>query len=164
MLGRPLKTRNVRVLAAAKTTSPAVSKVTMTQDLLAMFTSTHPSATVARAMQALRAPPLCSNELAVFKSALIMKLLNFQALAASPTACHPRAGSFRASVPGAILRWTSALLLQIPRFGSPRAIWYNPCLILGEVSSAFLPSEKACWAYQFRYLGVGRRHDQGHQS
>src|SRR4029450_8333891 len=24
---------------------------------------------------------------------------------------------------------------------------------LGEVSSAFLPSKKACWAHQFRYLG-----------
>src|SRR4029434_2905039 len=31
-------------------------------------------------------------------------------------------------------------------------------LFLGEVSSAFLPSKKACWAHQFRYLGVGQQY------
>jgi len=31
-------------------------------------------------------------------------------------------------------------------------------LFLGEVCSAFLPSKKACWAYQFRYLGVGQQY------
>src|SRR5262245_21526946 len=30
-------------------------------------------------------------------------------------------------------------------------------LFLEEVSSAFLPSKKACWAHQFRYLGVGQQ-------
>ena len=31
-------------------------------------------------------------------------------------------------------------------------------LLLGEVCSAFLPSKKACWAHQFRYLGVGQQY------
>jgi hypothetical protein len=31
-------------------------------------------------------------------------------------------------------------------------------LFLGEVDSAFLPSKKACWAYQFGYLGVGQQY------
>jgi hypothetical protein len=31
-------------------------------------------------------------------------------------------------------------------------------LFLGEVYSAFLPSKKACWAHQFRYLGVGQQY------
>ena len=31
-------------------------------------------------------------------------------------------------------------------------------LFLGAVSSAFLPSKKACWAHQFRYLGVGQQY------
>src|SRR5438128_7415967 len=31
-------------------------------------------------------------------------------------------------------------------------------LFLGEVSSAFLPSKKVCWAHQFRYLGVGQQY------
>ena len=30
-------------------------------------------------------------------------------------------------------------------------------LFLGEVCSAFLPSKKAYWARQFRYLGVGQQ-------
>jgi hypothetical protein len=29
---------------------------------------------------------------------------------------------------------------------------------LGEVCSAFLPSKKACWAHQFRYLGVDQQY------
>jgi len=31
-------------------------------------------------------------------------------------------------------------------------------LCLGEVSSTFLPSKKACWAHQFQYLGVGQQY------
>jgi hypothetical protein len=31
-------------------------------------------------------------------------------------------------------------------------------LFLGEVCSAFLPSKKACWSHQFRYLGVGQQY------
>src|SRR4029450_4359840 len=31
-------------------------------------------------------------------------------------------------------------------------------LFLGEISSAFLPSKKACWAHQFRYLGVRQQY------
>jgi hypothetical protein len=31
-------------------------------------------------------------------------------------------------------------------------------LCLGEVSPAFWPSKKACWAHQFRYLGVGQQY------
>jgi hypothetical protein len=33
--------------------------------------------------------------------------------------------------------------------------------MLEEVSSAFLPSKKASWAYQFRYLGVGQQYPEG---
>jgi hypothetical protein len=29
---------------------------------------------------------------------------------------------------------------------------------LGEVSSDFLPSKKACWAHRFRYWGVGQQY------
>src|SRR5262249_6140303 len=31
-------------------------------------------------------------------------------------------------------------------------------LFLGEVSSVFLPSLKACWTHTFRYLGVGQQY------
>src|SRR5205823_11219720 len=31
-------------------------------------------------------------------------------------------------------------------------------LFLGEVSLAFWPSKKACWAHQFQYLGVGQQY------
>ena len=31
-------------------------------------------------------------------------------------------------------------------------------LFLGEVYSAFLPSKKACWAHQFRYLEVDQQY------
>ena len=34
-------------------------------------------------------------------------------------------------------------------------------LFLGEVCSAFLPSKKACWAHQFRYLGVDQQYPSG---
>jgi hypothetical protein len=34
-------------------------------------------------------------------------------------------------------------------------------LFLGAVSSAFLPSKKACWAHQFRYVGVGQQYPGG---
>src|SRR4030095_11909750 len=39
----------------------------------------------------------------------------------------------------------------------------NPFKVLGvlfleEVCSAFLPSKKACWAHQFRYLGVDQQY------
>jgi hypothetical protein len=33
-------------------------------------------------------------------------------------------------------------------------------LFLGEVSSTFLPSKKACWAHQCRYLGVGQQYPE----
>src|SRR4029450_594372 len=31
-------------------------------------------------------------------------------------------------------------------------------LFLGEVSSVFLPSKKACWAHKFRHVGVGQQY------
>src|SRR5947207_2279723 len=34
-------------------------------------------------------------------------------------------------------------------------------LSLGEVSLAFWPSKKACWAHQFQYLGVGQQYPSG---
>jgi hypothetical protein len=48
-------------------------------------------------------------------------------------------------------------------YKTPGYCWPTPfkvlgVLFLGEVCSAFLPSKKACWAYQFRYLGVGQQY------
>src|SRR5262249_10250577 len=34
-------------------------------------------------------------------------------------------------------------------------------LFLGEVSSVFLPSKKACWTHKFRHLGVGQQYPSG---
>ena len=46
---------------------------------------------------------------------------------------------------------------------TPGYCWPTPfkvlgVLFLGEVCSAFLPSKKACWAYQFRYLEVSQQY------
>jgi hypothetical protein len=46
---------------------------------------------------------------------------------------------------------------------SPGYCWPTSCkvlgvLFLGDVSSAFLPSKKACWVHQFRHLGVSQQY------
>jgi len=53
------------------------------------------------------------------------------------------------------------LLLRVrlsPGYCWPTSFKVLGVLFLGEVFSAFWPSKKACWARQFRYLGVGQQY------
>src|SRR4029453_520125 len=59
---------------------------------------------------------------------------------------------FPLHVPRAPLFWIT------PGYCWPTHFKVLEVLFLGEVCSAFLPSKKACWAHQFRYLGVGQQY------
>src|SRR3712207_8617031 len=56
-----------------------------------------------------------------------------------------------------------SLLMPQSHQQTPGYCWSTPfkvlgVLFLGAVCSAFLPSKKACWAHQFRYLGVDQQY------
>jgi hypothetical protein len=65
------------------------------------------------------------------------------------TACGRE--SFAAAMGEALSRKTS-------RYCWPTSFKVLGVLFLREVSPAFLPSKQACWAHQFRYLGVGQQY------
>jgi hypothetical protein len=52
------------------------------------------------------------------------------------------------------------LLQKTPGYCWPTSFKVLGVLFLGAVYSAFLPSKKACWAHQFRYLGVGQQYPE----
>src|SRR5437867_10752870 len=60
---------------------------------------------------------------------------------------------------GVVLR--NALLQKTVGYCCPTSFKVLGVLFLGEVSSAFLPAKKACWAHQFPYLRVGQQYPPG---